>query len=76
MGKRKICPKCGNEKRDSRKQKFERGTVMRMLKMIKVAGIKEKDEETKDFCFGCWKKELRAVVKPFAQELGKTAEDW
>ena len=76
MGKQKKCPKCEKWKKDSRKQRIERSTVMRMLKMIKVAGIKEKDEETKKLCYDCWKKELRSMMKPFAEQLGKSAEDW
>ena len=76
MGKKKICPKCNQVIKDSRKQRIERSAVMKMLKMIKVAGIKEKDEETKDFCFDCWKKELRSMIKPYAEALGKAVEDW
>lgn len=76
MGKKKYCPNCGNEKKDSKKQKVERGTVMRLLKLIKVAGINEKDKETKPLCYDCWKKELRSTMKPFAEQLGKDAEDW
>ena len=75
MGK-KICPNCNKEFKDSRKQKIERGSIMRALKMIKVVGISEKNEETKEFCYDCWKKELRSTMKPFAQMLGKAAEDW
>lgn len=75
MGK-KICQNCGNEKKDSKKQRIERSTIMKLLKMIKVIGISEKDEETKRFCYDCWKKEMRSMMKPFAQMLGKSAEDW
>ena len=75
MGK-KICPNCNKEFKDSKTQRMERGSIMRMLKMIKIIGISEKDKETKGLCYSCWKKELRSVMKPFAQMLGKTAEDW
>ena len=76
MGKKKICPNCGEEIKDSRTQKFERSAVIRMLKLIKVVGIKEKHEETKDLCYNCWKKELRSMMKPYAEQLGKAVEDW
>jgi len=76
MGKKKPCPNCKFEFKDSTKQKFERRSVMRLLRMINVAGVKEKDEETKDFCFDCWKKEMRSMMKPFAEQLGKDASDW
>lgn len=76
MGKKKICPECGAKIRDSRSQKAERKTVIFLLKRIKVAGIEEKDEETKGFCYDCWKTALRSMIKPFAQMLGKSAEDW
>jgi len=76
MGKNKICVECGSEIKDSKKQKLERGSVIRMLKMIKIASIEETDEETKKMCYDCWKKQLRSVMKPFAQSLGKNAEDW
>ena len=76
MGKKKICPKCEEEIKDSKKQRIERSAVMRMLKMIKVAGIKAQDEGTKDLCYQCWKKEMRSMIKPYAQALGKAVEDW
>lgn len=76
MGKKRICPECGNEIKDSRSQKAERSMIMKMLKLIKAAGIQEKDEETKDMCYGCWKTALRSMMKPYAQALGKSAEDW
>ena len=76
MGKKKICPNCNKEGKDSKKQRIERSIVMRMLKGIKVAGIKEKDEDTKDLCFECWKKEMRSMMKPYAEQLGKSAENW
>lgn len=76
LGKKKICPNCKQEIKDSKVQRVERGGVMRMLKMIRAAGIQEKNEETKEFCYECWKKELRAFMKPYAQALGKSAEDW
>lgn len=50
--------------------------VIKLLKAIKTAGIQEKDEETKKFCYSCWKRELRSMMKPYAQMLGKNAEDW
>lgn len=75
MGK-KICGSCGSEIKDSRRQKAERSMVIKLLKTIKVVGIQEKDEATKGFCYDCWKAELRSMVKPFAQMLGKSAEDW
>lgn len=76
MGKKQKCPQCKREFKDSKKQKMERWGVMRMLKGIKVAGIKEKDEETKKLCYDCWKKELRSMMKPYAEQLGVAAKDW
>ena len=76
MGKKKICPNCKKEGKDSKKERMERFGVMRMLKMIKAAGIKETDEDTKDLCYDCWKKELRSFMKPYAEQLGKTVKDW
>lgn len=74
--KKKMCPKCKQEIKDSKKQKIERSTVIRLLKLIKVAGIKAQDEATKDLCYDCWKKEMRSMMKPYAQALGKAVEDW
>lgn len=76
MGKKRMCPECGEEIKDSMKQKMERSMVIKLLKTVKVVGIQEKDEETKGFCYGCWKTALRSMMKPFAQMLGKSAEDW
>ena len=75
MGK-KMCPKCNQEFEDSKQQKIERGICIRSLKMIHVAGIDEKHEETKDYCYNCWKIELRSLMKPFAEQLGKDASKW
>lgn len=75
MGK-KTCPKCNLEFEDTTGQKFERGAVIRMLKGIHVMGIDEKHEETKDYCYNCWKTGLRSLMKPFAEQLGKDASNW
>lgn len=72
----KICSECGCEIQDSRKDSAELSATIKMLKMIKVAGIKETEESMKDCCVQCKKKAYRTVMKPFAQALGKTAEDW
>lgn len=74
--KKKFCPACKIPVNDSKTQKMERSTVIRLLKLIRVAGIKEKHEETKDMCYDCWKKELRSMMKPYAEQLGKAVEDW
>lgn len=76
MGKKKICPNCKKEGKDSKKQRFERSMIIRLLKGIRAAGIQEKAEETKEFCYDCWKKELRSYMKPYAEQLGKSAENW
>jgi len=76
LGKKQKCPQCKREFKDSKKQKIKRRAVMMMLKGIKVAGIKEKHEETKKFCHDCWRKELRSMIKPYAEQLGKAVEDW
>lgn len=72
----KICPECGDQFKDTMQQKAERALVIRLLKTINTAGVDEKDEETKDFCFCCWKTALRAMMKPYAEMLGKNAESW
>lgn len=76
MGKKKICPKCNREFKDSKMQRLKRRGFIGSLKGIKVAGIQEMNEDTKDFCYECFEKELRSHLKPFAQELGKSAENW
>lgn len=76
MGKMNTCPECGEEFKLSWKQKGKMSSIMKMLKMIKIAGIEEKDKELKDCCFLCWEKEMKATMKPFAQALGQSAEMW
>jgi len=72
----KKCGKCGLFYKDSTGQKMERTTVQRMLKMINVAGIEEAQKESKEWCYNCWKKKFRALMKPFAQQLGKVTKEW
>lgn len=76
MGKKKSCPKCGKEFQDSRKEKAERFSIETLLKGIKLAEIDELKKETEDSCYCCWKARFRTVMKPYAQALGKTADDW
>jgi hypothetical protein len=76
MGKQKTCSKCSQEIHDSNKEKTERFTVMKMLSMIKLAGLDEIKKETESYCYKCWKTRLRSVMKPFAQALGTAAGDW
>ena len=76
MGKKKTCPKCSQEFEDSKKERLERGAVERMLSMIKVAGLDEVKQETKECCYACWKIAFRSMMKPYAQQLGQSAEGW
>lgn len=69
MGK-KTCPKCQKEFEDSKGQKAQRTMVVRMLKMIHVAGVDAKHEETKNDCFCCWEKDFKTMLKPYADQLG------
>ena len=72
----KICSECGEKIQDSRKQKAELSMVIKSLRMIRVAGVKELEESTKDDCAKCKKKAFRSLLKPYAQALGKKAEEW
>lgn len=76
MGKDKICSKCSQEFQDSKKEKAERFAVMRMLGLIKLAGLDEIKKETECYCYKCWKTRMRSVMKPFAESLGAAAGDW
>jgi hypothetical protein len=76
LGKEKTCSECGSQYKNSKADSFKKNMIMKALKGIKVAGIKQIEIDTKNMCFDCWKKIMRAHMKPFAQALGESAEDW
>jgi hypothetical protein len=72
----KKCAKCGQFYEDSMSQKLERKSIQQALGLINLAGLDQAKTETQNYCYDCWKGRFRSLIKPFAQQLGKSVEGW